>query len=591
MTKVQEYHWPKPAEALKLLARDVKEDQWLRELVENGLAAGASQIAIDAYLDQDTGLWLTRVSDNGQGMSPNELERRLKDLGDPKRTENFGIGGRVSTLAYNSAGVIWVSRTAGHAAAMIRGRENGLELFAQEDGRFVSVVEPDPKMLPKWIGQHGTAVILCGDGKTSTWAKNPYAWGKELARRYWTFGNTTVQVANWRDKGRGLQNVPPFHKLLERHSVNTGNVILSDGTRIDWHIIKVGEEQQRFKSTLIGGLAVRHGNELYDWADARRFARFGLYSRPAQARTVLIINPPEGMVHPTAARSRLVRIAGNKDLPWEDWATDFVQQLPDALKELLPKSLAVIDFTRLQEAFGKDWRMRIAPTIHGVKTSSAMAEQAAETGKRFDAELQPIKLEKELSEQSESEKENPSERPKSEVERHERQRREVEKGNGNAHGRFASRADLPEVIPLGPDDWRSEIPEFDFEYNPTGQRTNGSVGPVLYMKTTGYAILRQTEHWARLRPDIDSDVIATIVQESYAFEAIAKIVHMFDAFYQRPGWIGDIDDILSPRNLTFSVLGFLTLDSFIEDGIRKYQTGIGEAEQSAPSSPLFDHLM
>ena len=43
--QVNRYNMPKPEWILEFLARDVKPDQWLRELVENGKGAGATRIS------------------------------------------------------------------------------------------------------------------------------------------------------------------------------------------------------------------------------------------------------------------------------------------------------------------------------------------------------------------------------------------------------------------------------------------------------------------------------------------------------------------------------------------------------------------
>ena len=142
-------------------------------------------------------------------MTPNDLEDRLRNLGDPKRNMNFGIGGRVSTLVYNPAGVVWVSRVEGQPTSMVVGRRDGLQLFPQPDGRHAAVVEPDKAMLPAWICGHGTAVILKGDGHNSTWDAIPFHYAKQLVRRYWTFGNAKAQVQGWKEKGGGLDVIFP----------------------------------------------------------------------------------------------------------------------------------------------------------------------------------------------------------------------------------------------------------------------------------------------------------------------------------------------------------------------------------------------
>ena len=89
------------------------------------------------------------------------------------------------------------------------------------------------------------------------------------------------------------------------------------------------------------------------------------------------------------------------------------------------------------------------------------------------------------------------------------------------------------------------------------------------MKSTGYSIERQTQHWIRERPDTEPDDIAQIVTNSYAMELVSKILNVLDTFIQREGWVDDLDKILSPRNLTFASLGFSSVDKYIEAQINE----------------------
>ena len=62
--------------------------------------ANATRIEVDYYIDAETGQKLTRISDDGHGMSASELESRLNDLAMPTG-EGSGIGARVTTLEDN----------------------------------------------------------------------------------------------------------------------------------------------------------------------------------------------------------------------------------------------------------------------------------------------------------------------------------------------------------------------------------------------------------------------------------------------------------------------------------------------------------
>ena len=191
-----------------------------------GKVPGRPESVIDPFVDANNRR-LIRVSDNGH-VCRNQLVSRLKDFGRPQAYEEFGIGGRISTLAFNSA-VYWASRAEGHSDGMVVGRPNGLELFKQENDQLLSVVDPDEGML-KWIKASGTAVILDGDGRSNTWEDNhAHKYAKQLARRYWTFGDVRLQIYNWQGD-KVLRRVPSYRELLERYTIEKGVVVLPDET-------------------------------------------------------------------------------------------------------------------------------------------------------------------------------------------------------------------------------------------------------------------------------------------------------------------------------------------------------------------------
>ena len=154
-------------------------DQYLRELVVNGCDAGAGRIVIDAWLEPATGRNLVRVSDDGGGMGRDDLIGYLSQLhvDSGKGEANYGVGARLATLSRNHAGVTYASRTASSGECLVRlVREHDNYGMTQwpvtVDGydQVEEVVVAENGELSRAGDEHGTAVILHGDGTADTWS-------------------------------------------------------------------------------------------------------------------------------------------------------------------------------------------------------------------------------------------------------------------------------------------------------------------------------------------------------------------------------------------------------------------------------------
>src|SRR6516164_1980345 len=172
--------------------------QLYREFVQNGMEAGATRIIIDGWTDPVTGHRLARITDNGSGLTGDQLIERLSCLhGKFKGDTNYGVGARIAALPSNHAGVTFASRTATSEAMMTLHKEQGkfgLKSWEvqDDDGDFIpeETVLPDPGMLDRLPGNaSGTAVILHGDGRSDTWDRSvSHQVHKFLTRRYYDFG-------------------------------------------------------------------------------------------------------------------------------------------------------------------------------------------------------------------------------------------------------------------------------------------------------------------------------------------------------------------------------------------------------------------
>jgi Histidine kinase-, DNA gyrase B-, and HSP90-like ATPase len=568
---LNELQVPNPSQIVELFGKAVPPEQWRRELLENARDAGASKVIVDAWTDPETGLDLVRVSDDGHGMNPRELERRIRDLADPQRIEAHGIGARISTAKVSPAGVAWVSRAGRDTdAAMVVMRKQrgkwGLERFAMEgDERTSAVVEPFPGMLHPLARKSGTSVVLYGDGRSSTWKPGKaYSIALWIARRYWTFGGTSVYVHGW--KGASTRRVPSTDELVDHYLEASGVVVLSDGSRASWYRVEGAKEKGRAASGARGllqtGVAVRHGDELYDRADSNRVSHFGLYTRAAQGRALIVIEPAlELHVGPNAERTRLVRQPG-RDLPWRDWAASFTRQLPPELEDLLPASQP-LDLEELAAHFGEEWRARLRSQPRPVRArrGDVQASDILTTVEGV-ARIMASIPEPEDHEERE-ERQIPLDEPKTPPDPPEPRKRppvRVDPG-GTTRAKRGFRHDVPKPVPIDPDEW-THGENLDFFYL---EELNE-----LHYRTNGEAIERQTRYWIeRMAADLPDSVIRKRVEHAYAVEVVGKILHVLDVYAGRESWEDSLDDILTPRALTLASLGFHSVDAMIEEELRK----------------------
>lgn len=174
----------------KVVGRAYRESgvyQWVREILDNANAAGATDIQF-SYEPQ---FWAKHhaakmmVSDNGSGIPSIHLASRIQKIGGSgKRTgglhENFGIGLKTSTLPWNQLGIVVISWVDGEASMLqvVLGDNNdfGLRYWDCEDDDGVmvqdTVITPgyDPifdinwaEVKPSNIKDNGTAIILLGN--------------------------------------------------------------------------------------------------------------------------------------------------------------------------------------------------------------------------------------------------------------------------------------------------------------------------------------------------------------------------------------------------------------------------------------------
>lgn len=165
---------------LNIMANGVSPDQFARELTMNSIEAitraavkkGLIHWGIDPVYKKKHGVEKLMIVDNGDGMTPGEMESHLGTLaieGGNKNhgeTGNFGVGGKISSLKQNPYGVMYKSKKNGKCYQMIISSSDGMYLIHGPE----KISNKDvPEILQK--AKSGTTVTLLGKNKNENTAR------------------------------------------------------------------------------------------------------------------------------------------------------------------------------------------------------------------------------------------------------------------------------------------------------------------------------------------------------------------------------------------------------------------------------------
>jgi hypothetical protein len=390
--------------------RDGHPLQFLRELVQNALEAGATNIhvrPVEAFSRQEDGstkqLALLSVQDNGPGMSGDDLKRFFMKLGESHNPnvgdphENFGIGGKISTLPWNPAGVVLVSKTKSDCSMVWlhfnkERKRYGLRRWRSDEDDMIDLVYPydatgadeDDEIRVNWTklipatGKTGTAVVLLGDGTWNTAVPSEFnsayyttAFSNFLSLRYY---DPQAKIGVWAppsDKknlfplllGKGgkanrWRRRPVGSTRSAVDEAIASGVIEHEATAslINWYIqdegwMKPGSAARANHDRLgrsTSFIAVKYKGELYHYRNDH--GRWGIFDK-AVARRVNIIIESDQLI-PDSSRSRLKPIDG-ADIPYSTWATHFAENMPAPLIELLEESVSASSSTIDSEIAGR----------------------------------------------------------------------------------------------------------------------------------------------------------------------------------------------------------------------------------------------
>jgi hypothetical protein len=414
--------------------------QWVRETTVNALEAGAEHIELGIEWQgvESKAVYRRTIIDDGRGMSGDELRSFFNTFGGGGKPiggahENFGVGSKTSLLPWNREGLVVVSRVDGQDSMIWvlydpDTGDYGLRVFEAQDPTtgavtLETVVEPFEdedygcdwsKVLPAWVGDHGTAIVLLGNDRSQdTVLGDPSRSAEQdikgvssyLNRRMWELpAGTTLRVdeLRGRDKSGWPRNEAEAHgppstpdrrtntRKIEgaRHFIEypartftkgrlgqKGKVTLPDGTVVEWFLWD-GERPQVHSYAAKGGyIATLYKDELYDvTSHLATYRTFGICERAVRDKLWLVIHPRKwdetsGLgVYPRTDRNALLMRGGpdaGGPLPVAEWAAEFADQLPDPILAAIRASRGKKDGTirdaawrdRLSDRFGSRWKI------------------------------------------------------------------------------------------------------------------------------------------------------------------------------------------------------------------------------------------
>jgi hypothetical protein len=335
---------------LERLGEDCDDLQYLRELTQNALEAGAKTVVwdVDWMMLQVNGTFKLCCIDDGVGMTGEEMVKHINRLSSSGRTQaidaNFGVGAKISAATRNPSGVVYQSWVDGLGVMVQLWRDPdtaqyGLRQFRLQDGSFSHVVTLKDNAKPEEIGLHGTKVTLLGTGPSHDTmaapegAPTPSRWvNRNLGSRYFRLpeGSDVRAREGWTqprdDTDRNVtRRVICMEEFLKRHSDSAGVAALKS-CDVHWWILSDSDARRAYSLPNGGHFAALYQDELYELMSNRagtaRLQQFGVIF--GSDRVVLYVEPRNGTGHRLIANTaRTQLLLDGEQLPYAEWASEF----------------------------------------------------------------------------------------------------------------------------------------------------------------------------------------------------------------------------------------------------------------------------
>jgi len=342
------------------LGKDAGELQYLRELVQNGLEAiqrcGRSDGRVEIDFEEVDGVKKLRITDNGIGMTPEEVRENINHLsasaGIQAFDKNFGIGAKITAAVRNPYGVLYKAWKDGDGSVTMLGRQDGRYgriAWRSSEGDSVDYWLPLPESeRHSIIERSGVSVVLLGRSKEEDTtvappgAELPSQWvAAYLERRYFQIpSGVTVKVlrpVEIYDSGRGslraiYDTIRGQRYYLDKHSNYHGQIALLEANAVvRWWILS--EEITAGGKTWNnrGHVAAIYQDELYEMrSGASRSSAlkdFGIYA--GHSRIVIYVEPTN-VVGANTSRTSLI-LKGGGPLDYAEVGAVFADKMPDEL--------------------------------------------------------------------------------------------------------------------------------------------------------------------------------------------------------------------------------------------------------------------
>lgn len=347
------------------LGKDAGECQYLRELVQNSFEAilrrmdsAGGRVEID--FESINGVRKLRITDNGIGMTPEEVRQNINRLSASAGTQafdkNFGIGAKITAAVRNPHGVMYKTWKDGIGSITVLGRQNGrygrIGHRNPVDGRIDYWLPlPDKERHPV-LTNSGTSVVLLGTSKTDDTtvpppnADVPSQWvATYLERRYFDLPpGITLRVLRPTeifDSALGTSRpmydtIRGQHYYLDKHSVWRGVKRLPRADAdVYWWILSEAIVSGGKTWNNRGHVAALYQNELYQVrsgiARSAALKDFGIYA--GHGRVVIYVRPVN-VLGANTARSALV-LKGGGPVDYGVIGNVFADEMPDELSAFM----------------------------------------------------------------------------------------------------------------------------------------------------------------------------------------------------------------------------------------------------------------
>ncbi len=345
---------------IRNLGRDCPPSQYLREFLKNSVEAcqrtslKRNHITIDFNHDvhEATGLYKISFTDDGDGMTPDEMLALLNNLSSSGSStnehQNYGVGAKISAMTRNHQGIQYESWKDGSGYKVLICYQPdsdvfGVQGFKDDKGEIIYAVPLTKKQKPKLIDQHGTRVTLFGMNEKQDTMTTPHgiagdrdSWMIEyLNNRFFKLPtDILIKVRHGyhypKDEiDKNFLKVILGFKGIANKEAEVKGVTQLKAAKAYWWILPEN-------SSLKGHTAFINQDEIFDVSDARsnRLTHFGIMV--ARDRVIIYVEPDDA--EQNTARSHLVKKDGS-NVDWWLYQDEFRNNQPQEIRDFMDRML------------------------------------------------------------------------------------------------------------------------------------------------------------------------------------------------------------------------------------------------------------